>query len=122
MRRRLRANIEIEGVPAFWEDQLFAEQQTEFVQFQVGAVLFEGINPCQRCVVPTRDSLIGKVYPEFQKIFLKKRKETLPEWAPLSRFDHFFRLSVNTRIPESEAGKILQVGDEVKIYGVSGRK
>lgn len=122
MRRRLRANIEIEGVPAFWEDQLFAEQQTEFVQFQVGSVLFEGINPCQRCVVPTRDSLIGKVYPEFQKIFLKKRKETLPEWAPLSRFNHFFRLSVNTRIPESEAGKILQVGDEVKIYGVSSRK
>jgi hypothetical protein len=118
MRRRLRANIEIEGVPPFWEDRLFAEGQGDVIAFQVGDVRFEGINPCQRCVVPTRDSLTGKVYPEFQKIFVEKRKETLPEWAPESRFNHFFRLAVNTRIPASEVGKILQVGDEVKILGV----
>ncbi len=118
MRERLRANVEIADVPAFWEDQLFAEAGT-IVQFQIGSIQFEGINPCQRCVVPTRDAITGKAYPNFQKIFVAKRQETLPAWVASSRFNHFFRLSVNTRIPESEAGKILQVGDEVKVLGVS---
>lgn len=118
MRERLRANVEIADVPAFWEDQLFAEAGT-IVQFQIGSIRFEGINPCQRCVVPTRDAVTGKAYPNFQKIFVAKRQETLPAWVASSRLNHFFRLSVNTRIPESEAGKILQVGDEVKVLGVS---
>ena len=117
MQQRLRANLEIAGVPAFWEDQLFAEAGN-IVQFQIGSIHFEGINPCQRCIVPTRNSLTGKVYPQFQKLFVEKRKETLPSWAPISRFNHYFRLSVNTCIPKSEAGKILQVGDEVKILGI----
>jgi uncharacterized protein YcbX len=117
MQQRLRANLEIAGVPAFWEDQLFAEAGN-IVQFQIGSIRFEGINPCQRCIVPTRNSLTGKVYPQFQKLFVEKRQETLPSWAPISRFNHYFRLSVNTCIPKSEAGKILQVGDEVKILGI----
>jgi len=119
MRLRMRANIEIGGVPPFWEDQLFTEAGN-VVQFQVGDVLFEGVNPCQRCVVPTRDALTGDAYPNFQKIFVARRKETLPTWVTPKRFNHFFRLSVNTRIPESETGKILQVGDDVKIMGASG--
>lgn len=118
MRSRLRANVEIGGVPPFWEDRLFAEAG-DIVQFQVGDVLFEGINPCQRCVVPTRDSLTGEVYPSFQKTFIEKRKETLPLGVVSSRFNHFYRLSVNTRIPESEAGRILNIGDEVKILNAN---
>lgn len=114
MRRRLRANIEIGGVPPFWEDQLFADEG-EVVQFQVGEVLFEGINPCQRCIVPTRSSLTGDAYPNFQKVFLQKRRETLPSWTVSSRFNHFYRLSVNTRIPATEAGKLIKIGDEIKL-------
>ncbi|MBD1900428.1 MOSC N-terminal beta barrel domain-containing protein [Trichocoleus sp. DQ-A3] len=117
MRRRLRANLEIEGVPAFWEDRLFAAEG-DVVPFLVRDVQINGVNPCQRCVVPTRDSLIGEVYPNFQKLFVQARKETLPSWVDSSRFNHFYRLSVNTRIPESEAGNILQVGDEVEIQTV----
>jgi uncharacterized protein len=116
MRLRLRANLEISGVPPFWEDQLFTEVG-QSVQFQVGEVLFEGINPCQRCVVPSRDSQTGKATPHFQKIFVTKRKELIPPWTTLTRFNHFFRLSVNTNIPTSEAGKILNKGDEVRILG-----
>ncbi len=112
MRRRIRANIEIDGVPPFWEDRLFSEQG-DVVSFRVGDVCFYGVNPCQRCVVPTRDSYLGKAYPNFQKIFVKQRQATLPEWVTSSRFNHFFRLSVNTRLPASEAGKILQTGNEV---------
>jgi uncharacterized protein YcbX len=114
MRRRIRANIEIEGVPAFWEDQLFTIDG-ETVPFSVGDVLFSGVNPCQRCVVPSRDSLSGAVYSHFQKIFSQQRAATMPNWVEKSRFNHFYRLSVNTRLPASEAGKILQVGSEIKI-------
>ena len=117
MRRRLRANIEIADVPPFWEDQLFDEAD-KIVRFQIGSIQFEGINPCQRCVVPTRDALIGKTYPNFQKIFTAKRQETLPSWASVSRFNHYYRLSINTRVPESEVSKMLQLGNEIKIIGV----
>lgn len=117
LRLRLRANIEIGEVPPFWEDQLFTTEDS-VVQFQVGDVQFEGVNPCQRCVVPSRDSLTGKAYPNFQKTFVVKRREELPSWATVSRFNHFFRLAVNTRVPESEVGKTLQVGDNVKILGI----
>lgn len=115
MRFRLRANLEIDGVPPFWEDQLFADE-SNCVQFQIGEILFQGINPCQRCVVPTRDSMTGIAEPpNFQEIFIAKRKETLPPWTTRDRFNHFYKLSVNTRVPKSEAGKILSTGNSVKI-------
>lgn len=114
MRLRIRANIEIGGVPPFWEDQLFAQTGSS-VRFQIAEVIFEGINPCQRCVVLTRDAITAQAYPNFQKIFVTQRKETLPDWVESSRFNHFFRLSVNTKVPASEAGKVLRLGDEVKI-------
>ncbi len=113
MRRRLRTNIEIDGnIPPFWEDRLFSTRGN-VVSFTLGNVNFLGINPCQRCVVPTRDSLTGESDKDFQKIFVMKRKETLPTWVNNSWFNHFYRLSINTRLPLSEAGKTLQVGDEL---------
>ncbi|HEY9853449.1 MAG TPA: MOSC N-terminal beta barrel domain-containing protein [Leptolyngbyaceae cyanobacterium] len=114
MRLRLRANIEIGGVPAFWEDRLFNNPE-QIVQFQIGEVTFHGINPCQRCVVPTRNPLTGESYPHFQKVFSEKRKETLPSWVNPSYFNHFYRLSINTKVPTSEVGKIIKIGDEIKI-------
>jgi uncharacterized protein len=114
LRLRFRANLEIGGVPPFWEDQLFTEAD-KIVKFKIGNILFEGVNPCQRCIVPTRDANTSEIYPNFTKIFVKKRQELLPPWTTRSRFNHFYRVSVNTRVPESEAGKILQIGDEVKI-------
>ncbi|MGH8563795.1 MAG: MOSC domain-containing protein [Gammaproteobacteria bacterium] len=85
------------------------------VRFTVGAVRFEGTNPCQRCVVPTRDPLTGTEDRGFQKTLAARRAETLPAWAPRSRFNHFYRLAVNMRIPPSEAGKPILVGDPVEI-------
>ncbi|AFY41000.1 MOSC domain-containing protein [Nostoc sp. PCC 7107] len=114
MRRRLRANIEIAGVPPFWEDQLFREAG-KLVSFRVGNVLFYGVNPCQRCIVPTRHPDSATAYPNFQKIFIYKRQLTLPEYVDSSYFNHFYRLSVNTRLPASESGKTLQIGDKIAI-------
>ena len=114
MRQRFRANLEIDGVAPFWEDALFL-QAGKLVPFQIGDVQFLGTNPCQRCPVPTRDPLTGTVYPSFQKIFTQQREITLPANVERSRFNHFYRLAVNTRIPISEAGKVLKLGDAIDI-------
>jgi uncharacterized protein len=113
VQRRLRTNLEVDAVLPFWEDRLFASAESS-VMFKMGDIQMEGINPCQRCVVPTRDPETGEVDDRFQKIFIQKRQATLPEWVERSRFNHFYRLAVNTRIPTSESGKLIALGAEFK--------
>lgn len=112
VRQRFRTNLEVADTPAFWEDQLFGQADTT-VRFQIGTVQFNGVNPCQRCIVPTRDPISGQFTPDFQKTFTKQRQATLPQWAEPTRFNHFYRLAVNTRLPATEAGKSLSVHDPV---------
>ena len=114
VRRRIRANLEVDGVPAFWEDGLFAETG-DTVSFRIGDVLFLGINPCQRCVVPTRNPQTGEVYDRFQQIFISQRQKTLPLWVNKSRFNHFYKLAVNTRISSLTPSHVLSVGDRIEI-------
>jgi uncharacterized protein YcbX len=114
VRRRFRANLEIAGVPPFWEDRLFATAGA-VVRFRIGDVLLEGTNPCARCAVPSRDPDTGESITGFQKRFSDMRRQTLPPWAEASRFDHFYRLAVNTRVPASQAGKRVRVGDRVTV-------
>jgi uncharacterized protein YcbX len=113
IRHRFRTNLEIAETPAFWEDQLFGKAG-EKISFQIGTATFFGSNPCQRCVVVTRDHLTGQPYPNFQKEFIAQRKATFPSWAIPSRFNHFFRLTLNTNVAPSEQGKQLRVGDRVR--------
>jgi uncharacterized protein len=63
--------------------------------------------------VPPRDSYSGEAILNFQKRFSDLRREYLPPWATAEKFDHFYRLAVNTRVALSEAGKILCIGDEL---------
>lgn len=114
VRSRLRTNIEVDGIPAFWEDRLFAAAGTT-VPFLVGETLLEGTNPCQRCVVPSRDPDTGAAIPRFAKRVAEQRAALLPAWADASRFDHFHRLAVNTRPAPAQAGRTLRVGDSVTI-------
>ena len=140
-RRRFRATLEIAGpveakgdgapsagdgsthaasgsngkLPAFWEDQLFAEEDTRAVRFRIGEVALEGSNPCARCPVPSRDSYTGAAMDGFQKRFSELRQAQLPPWAPVSRFDHFYRLATNTRVPSTQQGKTLRVGDALSL-------
>ena len=100
-----------EKLPAFWEDQLFGESEASVVRFRIGDVAFEGSNPCARCPVPARESQTGEVNDGFQRRFTDLRRAQLPAWAPASRFDHFYRLSTNTRVPSTEHGKLLRLGD-----------
>lgn len=114
-RMRFRATLEINGVPAFWEDQLFGEDERSMVRFHIGEVQFEGSNPCARCPVPPRNPLTGETLDGFQKHFTQMRETTLPAWSPRTRFDHFYRLSTNTRVAPSERGKFLRAGDSLQL-------
>jgi uncharacterized protein YcbX len=110
-RQRFRTNLEISGVPAFWEDRIFSAEESRSSRFRIGEVEFEGRNPCARCVVPSRNPSTGEPIRDFQKRFSELRRAHLPAWSPAARFDHFYRFAVNTRIPASETGKALRPGD-----------
>jgi hypothetical protein len=102
-------------LPAFWEDQLYGEDERSVVRFRIGEVNFEGSNPCARCPVPPRDPQTGADLVGFQKRFTDLRRETLPSWAPAARFDHFYRLATNTRVAATETGKLLRLGDALSL-------
>jgi uncharacterized protein YcbX len=133
VRRRFRTTLEIDSpaattapgtaraaaanangqLPAFWEEQLYGEDERSVVRFRIGEVNFEGSNPCARCPVPARDPQAATDLTGFQKRFSDLRRETLPPWAPAARFDHFYRLAVNTRVAPTETGKALRLSDPV---------
>jgi uncharacterized protein YcbX len=118
-RRRFRANLEVGGVPPFWEDRLFGDDG-EAVAFRVGEATVHGVHPCQRCVVPGRDPDTGAETPGFRETFIERRRTTMPPWTDSERFDHPFRLMVNTRVPEESDGVTVEVGDDVEILGTQG--
>jgi uncharacterized protein YcbX len=128
VRQRFRTTLEIDSaegaakaastnghLPAFWEDQLYGEDERSVVRFRIGEVNFEGSNPCARCPVPARDPQTGADLTGFQKRFSDLRRETLPPWAPAARFDHFYRLATNTRVARTETGKVLRLGDSLDL-------
>jgi uncharacterized protein YcbX len=121
-RRRLRANVEIGGVPAFWEDRFVGADAPAFV---VGsgddAVRFEGAEPCARCVVPTRDPDTGDPLPGFRERFVERREATFPEWADPEAFPHYYTLMLISRVPEADRGGAISVGDEVRVSDQGGR-
>lgn len=115
-RRRFRANLEVGGVPPFWEDNLFTDTGS-VVAFRIGEAVIDGVHPCQRCVVPGRDPDTGTETPNFRETFVQRRRETAPSWTDCDRFDHPFRLMVNTRVPTDSVGERVAVGDSVEILG-----
>jgi len=112
-RRRFRFNLEVASVPAFWEDELVSELQ-QVRRFRVGEFVWQGQGICRRCVVPTRGSRNGVVSVGFARDFSRRRQETLPAWAPASRFDHFYRLGVNTGLETGGHGHSLRRGDAIE--------
>lgn len=113
-RLRFRANVEIDGVPPFWEDCLYTASDEE-VRFAIGDVQFGGVQPTPRCVVPLRDPHTGEETDDFRTRFVRNRTETYPDWGDDDAFDHFFHLMVNTHVPGSETGASIAVGDPVTI-------
>ena len=101
---------------AFSEDRLVAVEGGA-VPFQVGAATLYGTNPCQRCVVPTRSPETGESWTGFQRAFAQHRQAEFPPWGERSRFNHFYRLAVNTLVRGNQRQPI-QVGDAVRLVSV----
>ncbi|MDB5103688.1 MAG: putative Fe-S protein [Fibrobacteres bacterium] len=118
-RKRFRATLEIEGVPAFWEDHLFANEGAA-VEYRIGDVTLLGMGPRARCNVPTRDTGSGRSWPGFARSFAKRRKADLPPWSGLDRYGNHYYLTVNSYFPPSGIGKRIRVGDAVRIVGEGG--
>lgn len=106
-RRRFRTNLEFDAPEPFWEDRLYG------AEFRIGEVHLFAVNPCQRCVVPSRDSRTGTQDSGFPKRFAALRQSSIPAWAPRAAFNHYYRFAVNTRIAAGEAGKVIRVGDPI---------
>jgi uncharacterized protein YcbX len=115
-RRRLRANVEIGDVPAFWEDRFVGTDAPAFVVGEGDdAVRFEGAEPCARCVVPSRDPETGDPLPEFRERFIQRREATFPEWADRDAFDHLYTVMLISRVPGASRRRTVEVGDAVTV-------
>jgi len=99
VRRRFRTNIEIAGVPAFWEDGL-AERSARFC---IGSACWQATKRCNRCAVPTQDTRTGAINRKFQKRFMTERRTSLPPATPA------YVLAIKTRAVNG--GGRVAVGD-----------
>jgi uncharacterized protein YcbX len=110
---RLRPNLVVEGVPAFWEDLLVGDDPGAV---QIGDVRLTGTHPIPRCVVPTRDPHTGEADDGFRERFVDRREATLPEWTDRAAFDgNLYSVTVGTRIPEHHRDGQLHVESEVQV-------
>ena len=112
-RRRFRSNLEIDTDVPFWEDRLVSDSGPPR-KFRVGNTVWHATGVCQRCVVPTRGAHNGTVTAGFARQFSQRREATMPAWAPLGRFDHFYRLAINTQLESVLGDSLLRVGDPVE--------
>ena len=112
-RARFRANIEIGGVPAFWEDEYYGST------CRIGEVPLVLVNPCARCVVPSRDAGTGEPIAGFQKRFAGRRRATLAAGVDATLFDHYYRLAVNTRLAPGSNGGVIRIGDPVQAHAAA---
>lgn len=113
-RARFRANIVMEGFPAFREDMLFRADKKP-VLFRIGDVTIHGMQPRPRCVVPSRHPASGEELRGFQKRFTVLRKQELDRESHLLSYGHAYHLAVDLMIPSSEAGKSMHVGDRLDL-------
>lgn len=112
-RRRFRMNLEVADTPPFWEDQLVPEYR-QVRRFRIGNTVWQGRGVCQRCAVPTRNACSGAASAGFAQEFVRRRQATLPAWSPVGRFDHFYRLGVNTALESLDRENVIHVGDPVQ--------
>ena len=59
------------------------------VPFQIGDVHWLGVNPCQRCVVPTRDSTSGELTAGFQKVVRQRARAASARLGPARQIQSF---------------------------------
>ena len=116
-RLRFRSNIELSGVEAFWEDQLY-DQRDVGVRFRIGDVELVGVSPRARCSVPPKDPTSGQLDKTFMKAMMESRAKHLPENSTLDQFGgNLYYLAVDSYLSPAEIGKTIRLQDEVEILG-----
>ena len=117
LRLRFRANIELDGAEAFWEETNLLGTPGTGIQFSIGDVEMIGVSPRARCNVPPRDPMTGIPDKSFIKQMMKSRSNSLPPKSLILKFGPLYQLTVNVHVPTPQNGKWLHVGDPVKIIG-----
>jgi uncharacterized protein YcbX len=129
-RRRFRANLEVGGCDAFWEDTLASPARPGLAPslldlppdlpadpyadlpppeprvFSIGGATFQATNVCRRCVVPGRDSRTGAATAYFRDAFEARRGRGLRADVDAAAWSTLYRLAVNTRPWKTESGSI----------------
>ena len=117
VRRRFRANLEIDGLEPFEEDLLFGPPG-EPRRFRLGGVELLGTNPCRRCSVPTRDSRGNPARGALQaRSFAEFRASHCDPRSHMSSYPDSYRFAVNTVVSPGQSGAILAVGDKLDDAG-----
>jgi uncharacterized protein YcbX len=119
-RRRFRANLELGGCDAFWEDTLASPAREnvpslldlppdlpadpyadlpplEPREFTIGEARFQATNVCRRCVVPSRNSRTGAVTTGFREAFEARRGRGMRADVDPGAWGTLYRLGVNMR-------------------------
>lgn len=105
--RRFRPNIIIEG-PEVFEEDLWVGKTLHGPKYQLDLA-----KHCNRCIVPTRDSLTGAPSLDFKKDFDELRNLKTPQ-SILETFDHPYKLAINTHV-RGFAGKEIKIGDAIRL-------
>jgi len=128
-RRRFRANLELGGCDAFWEDTLASPAREDVPslldlppdlpadpyadlppleprEFTIGEARFRATNVCRRCVVPSRNSRTGAVTAAFREAFEARRSRGMRDDVDPGAWGTLYRLGVNTRAAESSGASI----------------
>ena len=117
IRLRFRSNIELSGVDPYWEEALYHEPGYG-TRFELGDVTMIGISPRARCNVPPQDPVTGENDDDFVKNMIASRKKHELSAAKVLMYGKTpYFLAVNVFIPESETGKTIKLGEELKILG-----
>jgi len=119
-RRRFRANLEIGGCDAFWEDTLASPARLNLQpslldlpadlpadpyadppppeprEFAIGDARFIATNVCRRCVVPSRDSRTGMVTEHFRDAFEARRSRAMRADVDAGAWGTLYRAALNT--------------------------
>lgn len=112
MRMRVRPNLVVAGVPAFWEEKLLGDGQ----RVRIGDTVLDGERLVEQSAVLSRDPYTGAALSGFRERFERRRRETLPDWTDPATFDdEYDKLSVELHVPADERDGRLAAGDEVTL-------
>ena len=88
---RFRPNLIVDGLRPFEEDELVE------LKFHLNGHEISFLNPCNRCIVPSRNPINGLPTTDFKTSFQVLRKRRTSE-AVSSDWIHFYKLGINTQI------------------------